>query len=480
MKRGAESGDHWFYVATSASKALAEQGHVKRDKVQRRMDLMLCWWRHRNNAQFVQHDGGRMLEVIHECGEMDLTCEEGRLDELRSYWLLAFICAHDPWLWDVRDHWEYALLKWRVNHFYCYEHHFSTALLRNQDMVAVMGAKLTNQVDPVVKDSYTRRFPGSVFPTQWTVVPFLNMPPSMLGNPNWDVRDGGVHITYRDFTPWAWYQMVRATDDMNRRIHVARWDDVLGSDRLQWDQDMRDFLTPFLGQCQQLRDQEREAIRLAQAHYVDATLPSVSTSEEMLQAVKHRFPLCMMQHFWAAFSQGRHPKHESRVALAMFLVEAGYNVQQINGIMYTLFTLDSEFTGRYGVNGWNDPVYHKKFGVQVLDIYRKGKASTTGRAYGCNSLIRAGINGEVRGCPFFKKSPGARKDLVVMLDWAGLPAADIEDIAGTATGDPQRCQCDFEKRSALKDNPFFNPLHPNSYMRGYNKYTGAVKPVGEL
>ena len=48
MKRGVESRDHWFYIATRASRALVlGDGRVSRDKIQRRLDCMLCWWKHR-------------------------------------------------------------------------------------------------------------------------------------------------------------------------------------------------------------------------------------------------------------------------------------------------------------------------------------------------------------------------------------------------------------------------------------------------
>lgn len=119
MKRGATSLDHWFYIPTEASRSLVENFRISRTAIQRRVDLMLCWWKYRSTPQFVQQDGARMLQALHESGEMDLTTEEGRLAELAAYWMLAFICAHDVWLWDVRAHWENALLKWRVAHFYC-------------------------------------------------------------------------------------------------------------------------------------------------------------------------------------------------------------------------------------------------------------------------------------------------------------------------------------------------------------------------
>ena len=447
---------------------------------------MLCWWKHRNNGMFLQQDSGRILEVLHESGEMDLSCEEGRLIELGTYWMLVFICAHDSWLWDVRDYWEHALLKWRVAHYYCHEHHFSVALLRNEGLCPTLGAATTENVDLVVTQNYAKRFPGSIMPATWARVTFDTLPPSAMSSPNWEVRDGGVYITFRDFVPWAWHQMVRATDEVNRRILVARWDDSLDADRLMYDQDLRDFLSPFLSRCEHLHKEEREAVRTAQARYVDPTLPPVGNAEEVLRAVKSRFPLCMLQHFWLAFDKGRHPKHHSRVALAKFLLEAGYNVQQVDGIMFSLFSLDKDFTSGYGAggNGWNEVTYRKKFGAQVADMHRKAQGSESKRAYGCGALIRSGLNNEARGCPYFKKAPGASKDVAVMLDWAGVPMADIEDIAGKPVGDAlERCQCDFNKRSLLRDAPYFVMRHPNSYMRGYNKFTGSTtssKPKDEI
>jgi hypothetical protein len=485
MKRGATSQDHWFYIPTAASYALASTGHLSLEKVQRRLDLMLCWWKHRGNAQFVQHDSGRMLEAIHECGEMDLTSERGRLDELRSFWLLAFICAHHPWAWDVRDHWEHALLKWRVSHYYCHEHHFYTVVNANWGLCPVKEVVDPADVDLIVTESYLRRFPGSRLPDNWTSVPFSSMPPSAMASSHWEVRDGSVCITYRDFVPWAWHQMVRATDEFNRRILVARWDDQLGCDRLSLDQDMREFLVPFLSQCQRIKEEEHAAVMRAQARHTDAGLPPVTTTEELLHAVKTRFPLCMMQHFWRAFAKGEHPKHYSRVALAQFLLEAGYNVVQVDVIMSGLFSLDKEFMRRYPGGSWDERAYKKKFGVQVASMKRKALANESVKAYACGTLIRAGINDEAKGCPFFKTAPGARKDLATMLDWAGVSVPDIEDIAGDKhVGDPaERCQCDFLKRSALRDVPYFVVRHPNSYMRGFNKYvasTAAGRPKEEI
>jgi hypothetical protein len=480
MKRGVTSSDHWFYIASAASRDMAASGTVSRERIQRRLDLMLCWWKHRRNGTFIQTDSGRLLDAIHESGEMDLTNEEGRLDELRAYWALVFVCAHDSWLWDVRDHWEHALLKWRVAHFYCHEHHLSTSLRNNIALCPVLGYLALEEVHPLVVEAYGRRFPGAPVPGTWVKVPFESMPPSAMAHPDWDVRDGGVVITFRDFVPWAWHQMVRATDDTNRRIHVARWDDELEADKLVYDQGMREFLEPFMERCQKVRDEEREAVRQAQARQaVNATLPSVNTGEELLIAVKSRLPLCMLQHFWLAFAKGKHPKHHSRVALAKFLLEAGYSIHQVDVVMFGLFTLDRDFIRGYGGvsdSGWNDAAYHKKFGLQVVDMHRKGVAKDSFKAFGCATLIKAGQDGETRGCPLFKTGPNALKDVAVMLDWAGVPMPDIEDIVGREVRDGQmRCQCDFSKRSLLRGTgPEFIIRHPNSYMRGYNKYTGST------
>jgi len=288
MKRGITSLDHWFYIPSAASQALASTGALSRETIRRRMDLMLCWWKHRNNGLFLQQDSGRLLTDLHESGEMDLSCEEGRLTELRAYWALAFICAHDTWLWDVRDFWEHALLKWRVAHYYCCEHHFSVSIVRNEATCPALGVTTTNNVDVVVIENYQKRFPGSAMPGTWVRVAFDTLPPSAMSNPDWDVRDGGVYITFRDFVPWAWHQMVRATDEMNRRVLVARWDDHLDADRLDHDQDMRQFIAPFLDHCKKVYDAEREAVRIAQSRYVDVALPTINGHDELLRAVKTR------------------------------------------------------------------------------------------------------------------------------------------------------------------------------------------------
>ena len=474
MKRGAVSPDHWFYIPTEASRALIGSHRVRRDAIQRRLDCMLCWWKYRSNSQFVQQDSARMLEAMHEAGEMDLASEEGRLQELGTYWMLAFICAHDPWLWDVRAHWEQALLKWRVVHFYCHEHHFAASLMHNERMYRIEHILAPEDVDPVVRENYVKRFPGCPLPLYWISVPFNSMPPSIMSKSAWEVRDGVVTITFRDFIPWAWHQMSRATEDMDRRVNVLRWDDELEGDRIVFDQDMREALGPYLAQCYQVRNEERAAIQAAQASQMEATLPPVASAEDLLAAAKTRMPLCMLQHFWRAFEKGQHPKNGSRVALAKFLLEAGYGVQQVDGIMFGLFSLDREFTRRYGLNGWNDAAYHKKFGNQVVGMHRKGTATDNQRAYGCGSLIKAGQDNEARGCPFFKTAPGSRKDLSTMLDWSGVKEVDIEDIVGRHADHAQeRCCRDYTKRSALRDVKVPSIInHPNVFMRGYIKLLG--------
>jgi|WetSurMetagenome_2_1015567.scaffolds.fasta_scaffold00643_14 hypothetical protein len=485
MKRGVESQDHWFYIPTQASRTLIAQGRVEQGKIQRRLDCMLCWWKHRSNGQFVQHDSARMLEAMHECGEMDLANEAGRLDELRAYWVLAWICAHDTWLWDVRNHWEYTLLKWRVVHYYCHEHHFSASLLHNIGLCDIVAFSKPEDVDLIVTENYKRRFPGCPLPLCWANVPFGSMPASIMSKPQWEVRDGLVSITFRDFVPWAWHQMLKATDEWNRRIHVLRWDDELEADRIQEDKDLGDFVGPFLAQCYFMRDRERAAIRQAQANQIQAGLPSMVSPEALLQGIKSRLPLCMLQHFWLAFEKGQHPKNASRVTLAKFLLEAGYEVKHVDDLMYGLFSLDKGFVDRYPNGGWNDAAYHKKFGVQVVGLHRKGAASESGRAYGCVSLVKAGREGEARGCPFFKTAPGSRKDLIMMLDWAGMKEVDIEDIvASNVNATQERCLKDFGRRSSLRDQVRpFTIFHPNAYMRGYNKFTGEStkdKATGEV
>ena len=475
MKRGVTSPSHWFYVPTIRARDMAcnaGDGRVCIEKLQRRVDCMLCWWKHRSNSLFVQQDSLRLLEAMHESGEMDLSTEEGRLAELRAYWLLVFVCAHDPWLWDVRAHWEHALLKWRVAHYYCREHHFACCLLNNTRhapcglafsvltvgiprLCPIAGIEKVEDVDPIVLNNYGRRFPGAALPSTWVRVPFSSMPPSAMAKPEWDVNDGEVIITFRDYVPWVWHQMVQAADDMERRIHVSRYDDVLDMDRLTADQDMLGFIGPLLGQCQKMRDEERTAMRLAQETRVQATLPPIGQVEDLLKAVKSRMPLCMLQHFWLAFERGKHPKNASRLSLAKFLLEAGYDVQQVrlapsisldqrtnprkqvDGIMFGLFSLDAEFMQRYGANGWNEGTYHKKFGVQVVHLHSKVVVNKTIGAYGCAKLVEAGRAGDTCGCPFFKSGPGARKDLAMMLDWAAIPPIDIEDIAGREVRDPQ-------------------------------------------
>lgn len=345
--------------------------------------------------------------------------------------------------------------------------------MHNQKLCRIVAIVKPEDNDLIVTQSYQARFPDCPLPLYWASVPFDTMPASIMGKTAWEVRDGLVTITFRDFAPWAWHQMVKATDTMDRRIHVARWDDLLDGDRLDYDQDMRDYIVPFLEQCWRVREAERTAIQKAHAGLMEASLPPVSTAEEILAAVKTRMPLCMLQHFWLAFSKGRHPKNGSRVVLAKFLLEAGYGVPQVDGIMFGLFSLDRDFTRRYGLNGWNDGAYHKKFGIQVVGMHRKGAASETGRAYGCGTLVHAGKEGEARGCPFFKRTPGSRKDLSTMLDWAGLPTPDIEDIVGREAGDPQeRCCRDYTKRSALREEKTPSIInHPNVFMRGYIKVT---------
>lgn len=481
MKRGVESQDHWFYIPTQASLALVATERVSRDQIQRRVDCMLCWWKHRSNGHFVQHDAARLLEAMHESGEMDLAREEGRLQELRGYWMLAWICAHDTWLWDVRSHWEHALLKWRVAHYYCHEHHFSASLLHNRGLCDIVAFSKTEDVDLIVTENYKLRFPGCPLPLCWASVPFGSMPASIMGRPHWEVRDGLVAITFRDFVPWAWHQMLKATDELNRRIHVLRWDDELEADRIREDRDMGDFVGPFLAQCYHMRDEERAAARQAHANQVQATLPSLASTEEMLQGIKSRLPLCMLQHFWLAFEKGQHPKNASRVTLAKFLLEAGYDVKQVDDLMFGLFSLDRSFVNRYGNGGWNDAAYHKKFGGQVVAMQRKGATSDSGRAYGCTTLIKAGLDNETRGCPFFKKAPGSRKDLSMLLDWAGMKEVDIEDIvASNVNATQERCLKDFGRRSALREHVRpFTVLHPNSYMRGYNKFTGEASATAK-
>jgi hypothetical protein len=464
---GALSSDHWFYIPAPGTDAyVASKGvRVTRTQLGRRLELMLCWWKYRGNAQFVQEDAGRLLSDIHE-EEMDLQCEQGRLTDLACYWMLVFVCAHDPWLWEVRSHWERSLLEWRVAHYYCKEHHFERCLSHNARWCPFVTVERETDVFEREIALYRRRHPTGPLPTSWVTVPAGNVSPDMLASSDYDVEDGTVVITYRDFACWAWHQMAKAAEPFTRRIHVLRHHEEehkgLNSTRqLALDKDMHDFLEPILDECRRFELAERKAARArAQRVNVETDLPVIESLETLIAAAKTRFPLCMAQHVWYAIEQGKHPKNDARVVFAKFLIEAGYEMDQVNGVMYVLYEADRDFTR--GLGGWDNAMYMRTFGNQVTHMFNHRSA------FGCKSLITAAVAGSRHGCPYFKTGSDA-KMVPMLLDWAGVAMPDIEDIAGRAVNNSQeRCLRDFGKRSTL-NVPGFVINHPNAYIRGHNQ-----------
>jgi len=400
---------HWLPIPARGTETLCTSSARASAWKWRRFDLMLLWWRERVNSRFIYTDGPTILLVLHEQREMDLTCDTGREAELTAYWLLVFICAHDPWLWEVRSYWERSLLEWRIRHYYPMDKHFAICIQNNAKHCPVVKLENETQVDGRELLLYGKRHPGAPTPGLWVTVPITSVGPDLLGSTLYDTERGVIIITRRDFLQWAWHQMDVAATDMMKSVsaqlnHVEEGDDAFMT-RYHTDPDARHMVDAFLVRCQRFRDQERARVIASQAKIAAlAELPDISTAPALINAAKTRFPLCMAQHVFAAFEEGTHPKNASRVAFAKFLIEAGYPVEQVDAAMFSLYASDREFLARYPPGGWNETSYHVEFGIQTLHMYKgiiQSRIPTLG-AYKCETLVEAARKGSAHGCPFFR------------------------------------------------------------------------------
>ena len=472
---GVQSDTHWLPIpceGTVRTCNVSGDSWTVEHRLKRRLDLMLVWWKQRLNGRFIQVDGPAILAALHcEGGEMDLGSDEGRQRELSAYWLLVFVCSHEPWLWDVRAYWERALLEWRMASLYCKEYHMAICLQRNAAHCPIRGNESQDQVDPRELLLYGKRHPGVPLPRLWITVDASTVPPALLSNPHYDVERGTVTITHRDFVPWIWHQMVSAALAVSKRLHVSMHHvepgDPIALERCRIDADVYRTVAPLIKRCEDARDEERariaaNALRASET----AELPGIDTPPLLMEAARTRFPMCMSQHVFRAFEQGRHPKNHSRVSLAMFLLKSGYTVDQVDAAMFALFASDDSFVSRYPRGGWNETSYRAKFGLQTLHLNK------TQPAYACETLIEATKRGQDYGCPFARTGRDS-KEVPLILQWSRVELVDIEDIAGVSY--PQgRCQRDFNKRAALPDITPPVIKHPNAFMRRRNQ---APPPV---
>jgi hypothetical protein len=439
-----QNKNYWFRLPVSAPVAVGDGDvDVEMDVLSYRMDLMLCFWENRSNRVFADTDSYEMLKTLHEGPDkklFDLTTDVGRDREYTAYWCLAFVCSHSTRLWRVWLHWEMQLLRFRVERYFCKEFHFRVFIVQNKLNVSEM--QMLETVNPREKDLYRQRNPSGPMPSLWIRVHVSTVGPDIARSPLYDVADGHVYLTYKDFAPWIWHQMEHHAEEYFRKNHHAhvtkQKPEVVTSTRFENIPFMVSYLLTKANEkfAQQDKSGRGRGVPLFGA----AVAPeNVTDVEGLIEVAKHKFPLCMSQIVRDALVYGKHPKHGARTSFVMFLLTCGLEKDAVNRIMYLLFAADEKFVTHWmSTKGkqYDKIEYDKDFGLQVKSLHERVVVNKTAGSYGCRKLVEDGRRGEPHGCPFTWQDTEATVEL---LKWSDSSVPDIEDIMRPASEPGERC-----------------------------------------
>lgn len=493
-----------------------------------RRSLMCAFWKHRDNHAF-ESEGGHgdcILRALHErFAFFDMWTDEGRDVDVAGFWGLYLVCAQDMQLWDPWRHWERRLLEFRVRQYLCGERHFLTFLMHNDRLFkeeqhqqihdddddddddahqyerqcedalsrGMFVPYASEDVDEREIQLYRARHPRGCVPKLWYRVRASDAGPSVVGNPAYDVENNCVFVTHREFPVWAWHQIETRTWNHNMKYwrFCLRFRDEPGLPRqpllklpshIRWM--IGEGLYDALDALQLTREggapaasfplsEGRNYSQQQQYGIVRLGSNNGSASESLMELVRTRFPPCMAQHVWEAFVNRRHPENFSRLSLSMFLLSAGYSVQDVDNILFTLYGADAALVAKRYDGVWNEGNYKRENGGNVKGLKRSVLDTRKTSPYGCESLVTLGAAGKFHGCPFAKRNTttvtGAHQPQIIsLLQWSGCAEQDIEDIMGPSQFPQQKCERLLAKRNPAVADPDAAPIamkHPNHFFR---------------
>lgn len=487
------------------------------DDVNYRWHLMLKFWKYRKDVNFVDKDSKSILVMLHEgiqtnddddSGNLffELTTDIGRGRESASYWANAWACAHKPVTWARWAHFEQLLTRFRVERYFCSEKHFALFIQTN-NLVPVTTIDVDSGIhtdeyeediayyleDPGDRERelYRLRWPDGKLPTIWLSVPVAQVGKRIAENPLYDIDGGRVIITYRDFADWVWSRQEIAANRLIKEIYARQR--VFGKNRKTADQSnlgtlLNDTMSEIERVTQEEVDAENDARKKRRAQtertmvskdgkimIVDpGKTPAISSFDtgkvaDLLELARVRMPPCMGRHIWRAVVHGIHPKHEARVSLVKFLLEADYSIEEIERVMYLLYESDKKYVQQcYPHTGWNADTFKKEYGGQVKQLHTSVMVDKRIGAYGCASLTSPEKRDKANGCPFAVTGSGAMMETRSYLGWAGV--TDIEDVMRFKH--PQERCCRYYIDRHPEDDPIVIK-HPNQFFRG-SKTPGRV------
>lgn len=327
---------------------------------------------------------------------------------------------------------------------------------------------------------YRLRHPSGPLPKLWYQVSASDVGPAVMGSVAYDVEHGRVMVTHREFPTWVWQQMETLTCHAMKEWRFSR---LFQRSRamLKVPSHIRIMMWHGLDEAMNLLNLVKENSLIATAigsggggggkhnqfYGGDVRPLQDATSREALLHLAHtRFPPCMAQHVWEAFSNGNHPENFSRVSLSMFLLSAGYGIQEVDNILYMLYGADATLINKKYNGTWNEGNYKRENGGNVKGLKRSLDTKKTS-PYGCESLVRLGGEGKFHGCPFAKRNTATmgQPQSISLLQFGGCSDVDIEDIMRPSDFPQQKCE-----RLLLKRNPSIPAAknvvkHPNHFFR---------------
>jgi hypothetical protein len=479
------------------------------EHVDYRLALMCAFWKQRDNVVF-ESEGGhgdQMLRFLHtttaDRGDafFNMWTEEGRDVDVAGFWGLFLVCAQDAQLWDPWRHWERRLLGFRVREYLCKEKHFVTFLSHNEKLFSkkqddseddddddkaaaeyerecedalergLFVPRAREDVDEREIQLYRMRHPSGPLPKLWYQVRASDMGPTIMDSVAYDVECGRVMVTHHEFATWAWQQIEALTNHAMKEWRFSRL--------FQHSRAMRKIPTHIRIMMRDgLQDATRELNLVKEGTSIvsagierqygggDVRLEDATSREALLQMARKRLPPCMAQHVWEAFSNGKHPENFSRVALSMFLLSAGYSVQEADSVVYMLYGADATLINKKYNGTWNESGYKRENGGNVKGLKRSLDTKKTS-PYGCESLVRLGGEGKFHGCPFSKRNTAmsAQPQIISLLQWSGCSDVDIEDIMRPTEFPQQKCERLLLKRNPLIPSAKSVVKHPNHFFR---------------
>ncbi len=484
--QGSTSKSYWprlCVVAPTCEELDEDSGWVNMDKVMYRRDLMMSFWKNRRNATFVDTDSLEMLWQLHngEGAFFNLSSDKGREEEYVSYWALAWICAHNPFLWARWAHWERTLFEYRVKKFFFKERHFALLVSANNLTVASSGkanaAILVDDPGDRERDLYMRRPPRStenVLPSLWLSVPVEQVGRSIAECPDYDIDQGRVIITYQECIPWIWNRMELAANALMKSIFEQSKKKTKKDSALLLSADQSNAKTVLdVGMASivsvlRVEEEEDAMFRLKRRAEMmmqeygpggaaQLSLFDAGTPRALLELAKRRMPPCMARHVWKALIYKQHPKNEARLALVKFLIEAQYEIPEAERVMYLLYEADTAFV-RQNHGQWTPAAFKKEYGGQVKQLHESIIVEKRIGAYGCATLTSDEKRDKSCGCPF---AMTVGLEARAFLQWAEVK--DIEDVMRKPHPQERCCKYYMDRHP---DKPPVTVRHPNQFFRG--------------